>query len=161
MRLLKVNVLKENMSKKKSCLILLSGGVDSSACTCYYQKLGYRVSGIFIDYGQAGAKFEKQSAERIAENYHIPLFEYLYKNNKTYLEGEIPGRNAFLLVSTVMSNPNYEGLLAIGIHSGTSYYALLILVRSIFLIYWCYIMSYLPVYHIDHIYVLFHSDLHR
>ena len=122
MRLLKVNEPKKNASKKKNCLILLSGGVDSSACICYYQRLGYSVSGIYIDYGQAGAKFERQSVKRITENFQIPLFVYLYKNNKTFLEGEIPGRNAFLLFSAVLSNPNYEGILAIGIHSGTSYY---------------------------------------
>ena len=122
MRLLTVNELKEKRSEKKTCLVSLSGGIDSSACTCYYQKLGYIVSGIFIDYGQAGAKFEKQSAKKIAEYYHITLFEYRYKTNETYLEGEIPGRNAFLLLSAVLSNPNYKGLLAIGIHSGTSYY---------------------------------------
>ncbi|MHB1708977.1 MAG: 7-cyano-7-deazaguanine synthase [Thermoplasmataceae archaeon] len=122
MKLSKIDGVSQERSKKKNCMVLISGGIDSSACIYYYQKLGYTVNGIFIDYGQISAIFERQSARRIAENYQISLLECSYVNDKTYLEGEIPGRNAFLLTSAVLSNPGYRGILAIGIHSGTSYY---------------------------------------
>ena len=117
-----VTASKNRALSKKNCLVLLSGGIDSSACVYYYQKLGYTVGGIFIEYGQASVKYEKQSAHRIAENCQIPLFQYSFVNDNTFSEGEIPGRNAFLLTSAVLSNPKYRGILTLGIHSGTSYY---------------------------------------
>jgi len=47
------------MRKKESpALILLSGGIDSTACVHYYLDQKFDVKAVFIDYGQKARKNE-------------------------------------------------------------------------------------------------------
>ncbi len=39
-------------SESKNALVLLSGGIDSSACLVFYLAQGFSISALFVDYGQ-------------------------------------------------------------------------------------------------------------
>ena len=51
------------MKKRESShvLVLLSGGIDSSACVPYYLSQGVIVSGLFVEYGPAAAELERKA----------------------------------------------------------------------------------------------------
>ncbi len=102
-------------------LVLLSGGIDSSACVNFYCELGRPVSGLFIDYGQPAASEEIRSAVAIAQHYSIPLKRLALRGRKAKSEGFIHGRNLFLVAVAIMEGPPTVSAIAIGIHSGTNY----------------------------------------
>jgi len=101
--------------------VLLSGGIDSSACVSFYMDQGFSTEGVFIDYGQIALPREIRAAESIAEHYRIPLNKFKWSGGQQKKSGFICGRNAFLLFSSLMELPQETGILAIGIHSGTTY----------------------------------------
>jgi 7-cyano-7-deazaguanine synthase len=103
-------------------LVLLSGGVDSSCCVAFYQRMGYNVAGVFVDYGQPVEQREEKSAGAIADHYAIPLHTIRFSGPPVEFQGEIPGRNAFLVFVALLFHPTFAGLLALGIHAGTPYY---------------------------------------
>ena len=108
------------MSKK--VVVLFSGGIDSTGCIHYYLNHGFDVKAVFIDYGQIASIKEFQSAVNIAEYYKIKLDHLIFENSKVFYDGEIKGRNAFLILAALLNYPNFKGIIALGIHSGVSYY---------------------------------------
>jgi len=108
--------------REKRSIVLFSGGIDSTACVKYYLTLGYRVRGVFVDYGQAASGMEFKSASRIASHYQIDFHRLVCDFGIHYREGEIRGRNALLVLAALVSHPEFSGVIALGIHSGTSYY---------------------------------------
>jgi 7-cyano-7-deazaguanine synthase len=110
----------EKSVTKANVLVLLSGGIDSTACVAYYQSLGYDVSSLFIDYGQPEARLERAAAIAIAEYYVIPLKQLGVLGYKAP-EGYVPARNAMLLSAGLMSFDYGYGIIALGIHAGTPY----------------------------------------
>src|SRR5437016_4952826 len=102
-------------------LVLLSGGIDSSACAQFYLDLGCKVSCLFVDYGQAAAKYEQAAAIAISAHYGIKLDRISCTGFPLSAEGFIQGRNAFLLSCALMAFGHSSGLVAIGVHSGTRY----------------------------------------
>ncbi len=110
------------MIENKPTFVLLSGGVDSTACVHYYLSQGFDVKGVFIDYGQVANKNEYNSALNIASYYKIHLDHLVFKSLRSYSQGEIKGRNAFLVVALLLANPRMKGIISMGIHSGTPYY---------------------------------------
>ena len=108
--------------KERPILILLSGGIDSTACVHYYLDQGFDIKGVFIDYGQKASKNEFYSANKIASHYGIALNCLTFTTFQMFTQGEIKGRNAFLVLGTLLASPNFRGIVALGIHSGLSYY---------------------------------------
>jgi 7-cyano-7-deazaguanine synthase len=106
----------------KNAVILLSGGIDSTACVHYYLEQKFNVKALFIDFGQKAHKAELASAEKIAKHFKVPLLKLQFQFPLEYPSGEILGRNAFLVLSSIMLLQKYHGLIALGIHSGTPYY---------------------------------------
>lgn len=102
--------------------VLLSGGIDSAACARFLQNEGHAVSCVFIDYGQAAAQQETRSAALIATHLHLPLSSISVKTGRHFGAGEIPGRNAFLVLAAMTLCEVRSGVLALGIHGGTPYY---------------------------------------
>ncbi len=105
-----------------NALVLLSGGIDSSCCIAFYHRMGCDVTGVFVDYGQPVNQREEQSAKAIADHYGIPLHIIRFSGPSIEFQGEIPGRNAFLAFVALLYHPKFAGLLALGIHAGTTYY---------------------------------------
>jgi len=110
------------MGKINNVVILLSGGIDSSACVNYYLSQKLKPIGLFIDYGQAVAKRELNSAKQIARYYKIKLDTLRILLDRKFQDGEIKGRNALFLFSALTKYSDITGIIALGIHAGTSYY---------------------------------------
>ena len=102
-------------------IVLLSGGMDSTACIQFYKNQGFDVQSVFIDYGQKSAYNEKKSARAVARYYktQINCIDSVAKIRD--LSGVILGRNASLLFTAFMHLQLIKGILALGIHSGTDY----------------------------------------
>lgn len=110
------------MISKKEVMVLASGGIDSTACIHYYLSLDFRVKAFFVNYGQASFDHECKSVQKIASYYEIELSSATCHFPNPFSSGEIIGRNGFLVLTAIMANPNFKGLMSLGIHSGTPYY---------------------------------------
>jgi 7-cyano-7-deazaguanine synthase len=108
-------------SKKRDALVLLSGGIDSTACAEFYLSKRYSVSSLYLDYGQVAAAKEASAAKAISSHYNIPLKIVSCKGLGPWTKGPILGRNAFFLQTALMCFRGESGIIAIGIHSGTAY----------------------------------------
>jgi 7-cyano-7-deazaguanine synthase len=111
-----------NKSNNPDVLILLSGGLDSTACIYYHISLGFHVQALFVDHGQRARKREFQSSTSIASYFGIPLKSCKFECQRSFTQGEIKGRNAFLILSALLVYPEMKGLISMGIHKGTQYY---------------------------------------
>lgn len=114
--------MKKRLLKKSQVIVLLSGGIDSAAAVQYYLKNGHSVRGLFIDYGQIVSKKEHLAARKVSRILRIKLDAIKVKWQKKFVDGEIRGRNAFLIFTALMNYQDFSGLLSIGIHSGVPYY---------------------------------------
>ena len=103
-------------------LVLMSGGIDSTACAHYFKERGDNVQGIFVDYGQLASDAERKAVVRISKHLGIPVSVLSFKGNYDYGVGELVGRNAFLIFAALVGARPTSGVIALGIHAGTSYY---------------------------------------
>jgi 7-cyano-7-deazaguanine synthase len=105
-----------------SSTVLLSGGIDSSACLQFLLDRHHDVAAMFVDYGQAAAEREIQAAGNIAKHFDVPLSTISVTGGRPLSHGELPGRNAFLIASALFFGGAQQNFIAIGIHAGTPYY---------------------------------------
>jgi 7-cyano-7-deazaguanine synthase len=104
-------------------VVLCSGGIDSAACAWYLAKTGHEVHPLFVDYGHAAASAEAQAAANLSSTMGFQLHTMKASMNRSFGAGEIRGRNAFLILSAVLSTAYSEPcIIALGIHAGTIYY---------------------------------------
>ena len=103
-------------------VVLISGGIDSTACASFLLRHGDAVTGFFIDYGQKAAFQEKQAAAQLSSFLNIPLQVVTMNPLPSLGTGELIGRNAFLVFTAMMACQLRRGTIALGIHSGTEYY---------------------------------------
>lgn len=101
-------------------LVLLSGGIDSTACLHFYLELGRTPFGLFVDYGQRAAAREWQAVCDVASFYNVPTTRRQWQGADKGA-GLILGRNAFLITTALMEKPTSVSVIATGIHSGTEY----------------------------------------
>lgn len=101
-------------------LILLSGGVDSTACLNFYLQLGRAPFGLFVDYGQRAASREWRAVRDLASFYNIPTTRLQWQGTRKSA-GLISGRNAFLIAAALLEKPESVSVIATGIHSNTEY----------------------------------------
>ena len=106
----------------KDALVLLSGGIDSAACAWFLRDQGYSVRGLFVDYGQKASVFEKNAAEALSNSLGIVLDFVSLTSPCHFGAGEVTGRNAFLVFAALLTARSHRGVIALGIHSGTTYY---------------------------------------
>ena len=102
-------------------LVLLSGGIDSTACVNFYIEFGRSPCGFFVDYGQPAASNEIRAAKAVAKYYAIPLICVKWKGWAKKSAGLIPCRNGFLIGAALMERPFSVSVISIGIHTGTTY----------------------------------------
>ena len=104
-------------------LVLMSGGIDSTACALFLTKQGYDVRGLFIDYGQPAARYEALAVGEIGGQLGIDVAMCKLLGGPAFGAGEITGRNAFFVFTALLVERNsFAELLALGIHAGTPYY---------------------------------------
>jgi 7-cyano-7-deazaguanine synthase len=101
-------------------LILLSGGIDSTACVNFFLRMGRTPLALFIDYGQRAAAREWQAVCDVTSFYDVPASRLQWQGMRKGA-GLISGRNAFLITAALMEKPTSVSVIAIGIHSGTEY----------------------------------------
>lgn len=102
-------------------LVLLSGGLDSTACLRFYIDLGRPTCGLFVDYQQPAANREGYAAKAIANHYGISLYTAIWRGQSKKQSGVVAARNAFLLTTALMERPEQVTTIALGIHAGTQY----------------------------------------
>lgn len=107
--------------KFKKVLILVSGGIDSTACIHYYKSRGFLVETIFIEYAQLSIKKEREAIKRISSHYKVKTDYVRIKSNRDFKGGEIIFRNIFLISAALISQNKFRGIVSLGIHSGTEY----------------------------------------
>lgn len=108
--------------RNTSATVLMSGGIDSTACIHFLQRKGERPRGLFIDHGQAAADRESQAVAALASQLDIEVDTFHLSGARDLGAGELVGRNAMLIFSALFLTRGRSGLLAIGLHAGTSYY---------------------------------------
>jgi 7-cyano-7-deazaguanine synthase len=101
-------------------LILLSGGLDSATALAAASRDGASPGALFVVYGQAADLDELRAAAAIADHYSVSL-DILKVAGLRFSEGEIRGRNAFLIHSALLAAPPGPTTIIIGIHGGTDY----------------------------------------
>ena len=110
------------MSTQVSATVLMSGGIDSTACAHHLLRQSYVVDAVFIDYNQAARQKEFLAAKSIASILDIPFRSLSIDGIAPSGPGELLGRNALLLFLTLFAIRLQSRLLAIGVHAGTPYY---------------------------------------
>ena len=105
-----------------NCLVLLSGGIDSSACIDFYKRQKFKVSGLHINYGQSASAPESTASTAIAQYYNIPLKQLIISGSRKKEASEVLGRNAFFIFTALTELEINAGIIVLGIHSGTPYF---------------------------------------
>ena len=109
------------MEASKHVTVLLSGGIDSTACLAYYLAQEFSASALFIDYGQAAGARESTAAKAVCGHYKVPLDKLTVSGVNIREGGYILGRNAFLLHTALLAFNRPSGIIALGVHAGTTY----------------------------------------
>lgn len=109
------------VNKNRKVLILISGGIDSTACIHYYKSRDFLVETSFVDFGQLSLRRERNAIKRISSYYKVKTNIVRIKNDKDFKGGEISFRNIFLITAVLVGLKDYQGLISLGIHSGTDY----------------------------------------
>lgn len=109
------------MSARPEVMILLSGGVDSTACIHFFLEVGRPLVGLFVDYGQVSASHEFSAATSVAEHYGLPLLSKQWHGAERKQPGLVPARNGFLLTAALMERPASVTQVVLGIHAGSGY----------------------------------------
>lgn len=110
------------MDAGRHATVLMSGGIDSAACAAFLTAQGFRISALFVDYGQAALKQEQAAVRLLATVLGIEVRELAFKGAAPFGPGELVGRNAFLVFAALFANRAQSNLIALGLHSGTPYY---------------------------------------
>lgn len=103
-------------------LVLMSGGIDSSATASLYVAEGCDVSGVFVDYGQPSAESEWAAVLQIAEFLGIDLRRIELGCELVSTRGEIFGRNAIFALIAASTTNRRPLKVAMGIHALSEYY---------------------------------------
>ena len=103
-------------------VILLSGGIDSSATIVACRDITEDVSTIFIDYGQPAADSEWEAARRIAAHYNVTIKRIELGFSLVDRSGEFFGRNTLFILAAAGVTGKRPLTVALGIHALTDYY---------------------------------------
>ena len=106
----------------KHCVVLMSGGIDSSATLAACQEPGIFLSGMFVDYGQPAVCSEWEAARRIANHYQIEIDKMDLGISLVSDLGEFFGRNALFILIAAGAIPQRPLVVALGIHALADYY---------------------------------------
>jgi len=127
---------------KKTVVLALSGGMDSSTVVGYYYNLNYNIHPLFFNYGSKHNKYEIESSKKISEYFNtnplkivnLDFIGDLFKSNLLLTQGEIPeghyndsnmsltvvpGRNSiFITIMAGYAESIEADTIAVGTHRG-------------------------------------------
>ena len=109
-------------SSSQNAIVLVSGGIDSTACLHFFQKSGFNTSGLFIDYGQAARAREKRAVNAITSLLGVRTATIRIGGLPHSSTGELRGRNSLLVSAALFASKAGPCVLGLGIHSGTAYF---------------------------------------
>lgn len=109
-----------SQSRSPKVLVLASGGIDSSACISFYISQGALVEALFIDYGQRSKTNEENAVRNVAAHFQVRIRVVRCQLGE-FGPGLVLGRNGFFLNAALVAMGTKCGVIAIGIHAGTSY----------------------------------------
>ena len=110
------------MTVGNHCVVLMSGGIDSSATLAACLQANIPSSGIFLDYGQPAAQTEWKAVQQIACHYQIQIERVVLGVNLLSDQGEFFGRNALFVLTAAGTIPYRPLIVALGIHALADYY---------------------------------------
>src|SRR6267154_3588911 len=103
------------VNKIRKVLILVSGGIDSTACIHYYKSRRFLVETLFVDFGQLSLTRERNAVKRITSHYKVKTNIVRVKSDRDFEGGEISFRNIFLISAALLGLNNFQGLISLGI----------------------------------------------
>jgi len=109
------------MSHQPAVVVLMSGGLDSTALIDFYLRRRANVKCIHFQYGQSNGLSEAKSVKEITEYYKVEGRVAEFQFPLMRRRNELVGRNTmFVLGASCLEQPPTR--IALGIHSGTEYY---------------------------------------
>ena len=108
-------------AKKSETLILLSGGIDSTACLNFYLEEKHNVKAVLVNYGQVAFKKELVAVKAICNYFSVNYKIVTVKAKLPNKSGLVMGRNMFLLSTALVYGEVESGFISTGLHSGTNY----------------------------------------
>jgi 7-cyano-7-deazaguanine synthase len=109
------------MLRSADALVLLSGGLDSTACLHFVRTLKPDVAALFVDYGQRSVRHELDSAQRVTKWYGVPLHRHRIDRLLVEESGGVPARNGLLVLLAANLIGCRDCLIFLGIHRGTPF----------------------------------------
>lgn len=109
------------VSARTEALVLLSGGIDSAGALHYSLSRGWDTSALFVDYGQPAGPRESEAARLVSDHFGVRLARAKASGLRVPDQGEIRGRNAWLIQTALIASPIEVGLIVVGFHSGVPY----------------------------------------
>ena len=103
-------------------VILLSGGIDSTATLAACKDTSENALAIFVDYGQPSAQSEWEAAQNVAAHYATEVERVRLGFSLISDKGEFFGRNALFVLTAAGVTEERPLAVALGIHSLTEYY---------------------------------------
>ena len=103
-------------------MILLSGGIDSSAVIAALKESHSNLLGIFVDYGQPAAESEWDAVQSVAQHFSVSVRRMTLGFPLEVQRGEYFVRNALLILIAAGSTRARPLKIALGIHALSEYF---------------------------------------
>src|SRR5437762_1676399 len=111
--------LSSRTQRTRRIQLLLSGGIDSTACLAFLLHNGFSAEPTFVDFGQPARVREARAARQIAEYYKTSLTVVSVETHRPLSAGEVLGRNGFLLFTGMLACETPPAAICIGDRKST------------------------------------------
>lgn len=102
--------------------VLVSGGLDSTACINFYLDGNFKVLPLFVRYGQPAHAAEDRCVHAVCKHFGLRPRVVTVTGMTGFGSGELCGRNLFLVSVALMATQGLTNIISMGIHGGTRYY---------------------------------------
>jgi 7-cyano-7-deazaguanine synthase len=111
----------KNQGSAEVC-VLASGGIDSTACLKFYLDRQYKVTPLFVRYGQPACAAEDRSVMAVCKYFGLHPSIVDVAGFKGLSSGELCGRNLFFISLAMMATQGSTNIISLGIHAGPRYF---------------------------------------
>jgi 7-cyano-7-deazaguanine synthase len=112
----------DSSSASRTAIVLVSGGLDSTACLHFLRATGFSVIGLFVDFGQPASRVERATVQTLARELSFDVTCLEFRGFGCVGAGELHGRNLLLIAAAIFYAEKSSCVVATGIHAGTGYY---------------------------------------